>query len=55
MINCTNDDELFSFHPGGANFAMADGSVHFIRQTIRPQTFQALFTSMNGDVPGNDW
>jgi len=55
MMNCTNADEIFSFHPGGANFAMADGSVHFIRQTIRPRTFQALFTSMNADVPGDDW
>jgi prepilin-type N-terminal cleavage/methylation domain-containing protein/prepilin-type processing-associated H-X9-DG protein len=55
MINCHNDNEIFSFHPGGANFAMADGSVHFIRQTIRPKTFQALFTSMNGDTPGDDW
>jgi prepilin-type N-terminal cleavage/methylation domain-containing protein/prepilin-type processing-associated H-X9-DG protein len=55
MINCHNDNEIFSFHPGGANFAMADGSVHFIRQTIRPKTFQALFTSMNGDSPGDDW
>jgi len=55
MINCHNDNEIFSFHSGGANFAMADGSVHFIRQTIRPKTFQALFTSMNGDTPGDDW
>jgi len=55
MINCLNDNEIFSFHAGGANFAMADGSVHFIRQTIRPKTFQALFTSMNGDTPGEDW
>jgi len=24
----------FSFHPGGAQFALADGAVHFISQTI---------------------
>jgi prepilin-type N-terminal cleavage/methylation domain-containing protein/prepilin-type processing-associated H-X9-DG protein len=55
MINCLNDNEIFSFHPGGANFAMADGSAHFIRQSLRPKTFQALFTAMNGDAPGDDW
>jgi prepilin-type processing-associated H-X9-DG protein len=55
MINCNNRDEIFNFNPGGANLGMADGSVHFIRQTIRPKTFQALLTAMNGDVPGNDW
>src|SRR5262249_31144309 len=26
-INCTNDREVYSFHPGGANAVFADGSV----------------------------
>ncbi len=29
-------DSVSSFHPGGANFAFADGSVHFIKESIRP-------------------
>jgi prepilin-type N-terminal cleavage/methylation domain-containing protein/prepilin-type processing-associated H-X9-DG protein len=27
---CSNDSEIFSFHPGGGNVAMGDGSVRFL-------------------------
>ncbi len=46
--NC--DDPLdrvrgfFSFHPTGANFVFADGSVHFLNTTIDRTLFQALST-----------
>jgi len=36
-----------SWHPGGANFLFADGSVHFLPQTMNFTTFQAL-NSING-------
>ena len=38
--NCTWVNSAGSFHPGGANFAMADGSVRFIKDTIDCWTIQ---------------
>ena len=31
-----------SLHPGGCNFAMGDGSVHFVSETINLSTYQSL-------------
>jgi prepilin-type processing-associated H-X9-DG protein len=53
-INCHNSNEIFSFHPGGANFLIGDGSVRFVSQDISPQSFIALFTRMGGEVVGTD-
>ncbi len=36
--------EAYAFHPGGANFALADGSVRFIAQTISIREFARLVT-----------
>ncbi len=55
VMNCTNDNEMYSFHPGGANVAFADGGVRFLRETISPRTFAALVTKSAGDQPGDDW
>jgi prepilin-type processing-associated H-X9-DG protein len=43
-LNCTNDNEVYSFHPHGANVLFADGSVHFLRDQINIRTMAALFT-----------
>jgi prepilin-type processing-associated H-X9-DG protein len=45
-------DGFKSRHPGGANFALADGSVRFLRQTIDHQTFQYLGCRDDGRVAG---
>jgi prepilin-type processing-associated H-X9-DG protein/prepilin-type N-terminal cleavage/methylation domain-containing protein len=49
-INCTNKQEVYSFHPGGANVLFADGSVHFLKQTIDIRVFARLVTRAGGEV-----
>jgi len=43
-----------SYHPGGVNTAFADGSVHFIKQSISPQAWWALGTRAGGEVISAD-
>jgi prepilin-type N-terminal cleavage/methylation domain-containing protein/prepilin-type processing-associated H-X9-DG protein len=43
-----------SLHPGGANFAIADGSVKFIKDSINLRTYRALATRAGGEVIGAD-
>jgi len=43
-----------SFHPGGANFAMADGSVKFIKQTINTLPYMGLGTRAGSEVISAD-
>jgi prepilin-type N-terminal cleavage/methylation domain-containing protein/prepilin-type processing-associated H-X9-DG protein len=41
---------FWSFHTGGANFLMADGSVHFISYSCPVATFSAMCSMANGEV-----
>ncbi len=43
-----------SNHPGGGNFALADGSVKFVKQTVSDQAYQALGTRAGGEVISAD-
>ena len=43
-----------SFHPGGVNEAFADGSVHYIKNTVAPQTFWAIGSRNGGEVISSD-
>ena len=39
-----------SFHPGGCHFARADGSVHFVAETVRKEVLEALCTMQDEDL-----
>jgi prepilin-type N-terminal cleavage/methylation domain-containing protein/prepilin-type processing-associated H-X9-DG protein len=54
VMNCNNDSEGYSFHSGGVNVAMADGSVRFLRQSINPASFIAMCTARFGEVNTED-
>ena len=43
-----------SQHPGGVNVAFADGSVHFIKNTVSPQPWWGLGTRAGGEVISSD-
>jgi prepilin-type N-terminal cleavage/methylation domain-containing protein/prepilin-type processing-associated H-X9-DG protein len=54
-MNCTNAQEVYSFHPGGANFVFADGSVHFLRQGIDIRILARLVTRAGAEVVAGDY
>jgi prepilin-type processing-associated H-X9-DG protein len=43
-MNRRNDNEPFSFHPGGANFLFADGHTDFINEEVDLKVMAALCT-----------
>jgi type II secretory pathway pseudopilin PulG len=49
LINCTNANEIYSFHNRGAHAVFADGSTRFVRSTIRPLPMVAMLTRRNKD------
>jgi type II secretory pathway pseudopilin PulG len=49
-VNCTNDREVYGFHPGGANVVFAEGSVRFLGADISIRVFANLVTRDGGEV-----
>lgn len=47
LINCSNDNEIYSFHPGGANVLMSDGSVTLLSESASLELVVAM-VSRNG-------
>jgi prepilin-type N-terminal cleavage/methylation domain-containing protein len=52
LMNCSNDSELYSFHTGGVQALLADGSVRFLGSSISGVTLSAICTRDNGEVAG---
>jgi prepilin-type N-terminal cleavage/methylation domain-containing protein/prepilin-type processing-associated H-X9-DG protein len=50
--NAVHLEHFWSYHPGGAQFVMADGSVHFVSYNINFATYQALSTRNGREVIG---
>jgi prepilin-type N-terminal cleavage/methylation domain-containing protein len=48
--NCTNGNEVYSFHTGGANHVMGDGAVRFIPRSMNIRVFVKLVTRAGNDI-----
>ncbi len=48
------NDEPFSFHPGGCNCAMMDGSVRFLSENTHPVTLRYLVTRSEAKTTADD-
>ena len=52
--NAGANDEISSFHPGGANVLFGDGHVQFLKNSIAPINMRALVTPNGGEVLSSD-
>ncbi|MDG3005004.1 DUF1559 family PulG-like putative transporter [Paludisphaera mucosa] len=52
--NYSSNNEIYAFHPGGANFLFADGSARFLKQSVAPSVFNALISYNGGEIVSAD-
>ncbi len=50
VMNCTNNNEAYSFHAGGANLLFADSAVRLVSDQIEAKIFAALTTRASRDI-----
>jgi hypothetical protein len=48
-MNCSNNNEQYSFHPGGCMVTLADGSTRFLSQTLELRLIARLITKSAGE------
>jgi prepilin-type N-terminal cleavage/methylation domain-containing protein/prepilin-type processing-associated H-X9-DG protein len=53
VMNCDNYKGVYSFHSGGCNIVLGDGSVSFVKEDVDANTFISLITRASGDTPGD--
>lgn len=49
-INCSNDNEIYSFHTSGSNVLITDGSVRFLPATVKLEELSAMVSRNGGEV-----
>lgn len=54
VMNRRNDNEPYSFHPGGMNACFAGGGVRFLNEEIDVRTFASLITANAGEIVAGD-
>lgn len=50
VMNCTNDNEAYSFHTGSCHLLLGDGSVRIVNERIATEVYAALSTRATGDI-----
>ena len=54
LINATSNNEIYSWHTGGANALFGDGSIRFLRDSTPAATVIALVTRAQGETLNTD-
>lgn len=52
--NCTNANEMYSFHPLGCMVVMGDGSVRLLKKSLAMETVASMITRAAGDLAKED-
>jgi hypothetical protein len=52
-MNLHNNNEIYSFHSGGAYFGMGDGAVKWVNDDLDPEVFVSYFTRDASDIINN--
>jgi len=55
LENGCDQNHFWSLHPGGGQWAMADGSVHFIPYSVSPLVIEQLATRDGGEAVRMSW
>ncbi len=53
-MNRRNDNEPYSFHPGGSNCLFADGHIIFVAESVAIDVFAKLVTRSGGEIVSAD-
>jgi prepilin-type N-terminal cleavage/methylation domain-containing protein/prepilin-type processing-associated H-X9-DG protein len=53
MMNCNNENEMYSVHQGGGMYSFADGSVHYLADTLDGDIQVSLITRAGDDTATN--